>query len=205
MRGDIGGAACVAAVTRAVAGLKLPINLKTLIPLVESMPGCNFMKPGERINLMNGSVVQLRSSDVAGQLVLADALVVLSVGSSSPWLVECIRTPAAAAFTPLDSLWTRVRRAAYHTGDRVVRLPLGNIHRERMVNDEGDHVIGRDDITCATPLFLKKFVHSNEWIHFENDNVMVSCEEETPYLKNGMSGRLTRTLIELIGQLMCSD
>nr|CAD7435901.1 unnamed protein product [Timema monikensis] len=153
MRGDIGGAAGVAAVTRAIAQLKPPINLRTLIPLVENMPGCNSMKPGEKLILMDGSIVQLRRSDVAGQLVLADALyycnhfkprVVLSVGSSSPWLVETIRTQFAVAFTLLDSLWTRVQEAAYHSGDRVVRLPLRKIHRERMFND-GDHVIGSDD------------------------------------------------------------
>nr|CAD7396664.1 unnamed protein product [Timema poppensis] len=214
MRGDIGGAACVAAVTRAVAELKLPINLRTLIPLVENMPGCNAIKPGERLIAMDGSVIQLRSSDVAGQLVLADALnysnhlnprFVLSVGSSSPGIGKSIGTVGAAAFTPLDSLWTRVRGAAIHTGDRAVRLPLWNIHRERMVNYEGDHVIGRDDSSCSTASFLKQFIQSKDWIHFETDNVMVSCQKESPYLKDGMSGRPTRTLIELIAQMTCID
>nr|CAD7429629.1 unnamed protein product [Timema monikensis] len=178
------------------------------------MPGCNAIKPGERLIAMDGSVVQLRSSDVAGQLVLADALhysnhfkprVVLSVDSSSPGIGKSIGTVGAAAFTPLDSLWTRVQGAAIHTGDRSVRLPLWNIHRERMVNYEGDHVIGRDDSSCSTTSFLKQFIHSKDWIHFEMDNVMVSCQKDCPYLRDGMSGRPTRTLIELIAQMTCID
>nr|CAD7399619.1 unnamed protein product [Timema poppensis] len=127
MPGDIGGVA----VTRAVAELKLPINLRMIIPLVENIQGCNFMQPGSRVILMGGSAVHIYGSEVAGQLVLAEAYsnnfkprVVLSVSSSCPCLVQSIRRPAAPAFTPLDSLSTRIRLVVYHTGDRVVRLPL---------------------------------------------------------------------------------
>nr|CAD7413236.1 unnamed protein product [Timema poppensis] len=159
MPGDNGGATCVAAVTHAITELKLLINLRTLIPLAENIPGNNF-KP----------------------------IVVLSVSSSCPKLVQSNSTPAAPAFTLLDSLSTLIRLAVYHSGDRVVRIPLRNLHRERMVNDEGERVIGRDDT-------------SHNWIHFETDSVMFSCQQETPYLRDWLSGRPTRTLIELITQL----
>nr|CAD7194385.1 unnamed protein product [Timema douglasi] len=70
MPGDIGGVA----VTRAIAELKLPINLRMIIPLVENIQGCNFMQPGSRVILMGGSAVHIYGSEVAGQLVLAEAL-----------------------------------------------------------------------------------------------------------------------------------
>ena len=38
MRADIGGAACVTGCLYSAAKLKLPINLKVLIPLCENMP-----------------------------------------------------------------------------------------------------------------------------------------------------------------------
>ena len=39
MRGDMGGAACVTGTLFAAAKLKLPLNLKVLVPLCENMPG----------------------------------------------------------------------------------------------------------------------------------------------------------------------
>lgn len=38
MRGDMGGAACVVAACRAVAGLQLPINIRALVSLVFQLP-----------------------------------------------------------------------------------------------------------------------------------------------------------------------
>lgn len=75
MRGDMGGAACVVAATRAVAGLQLPINVRGLIPLCENMPGCAAMRPGDIVRAMNGKTIEIQTTDCAGRLVLADALV----------------------------------------------------------------------------------------------------------------------------------
>lgn len=75
MRGDMGGAACVVAATRAVAGLQLPINIRGLIPLCENMPGCAAMRPGDIVRAMNGKTIKVQTTDCAGRLVLADALV----------------------------------------------------------------------------------------------------------------------------------
>lgn len=47
MRGDMGGAATVAAATLAIAKLKLPVNLVTVCPLTENMPGPSATKPGD--------------------------------------------------------------------------------------------------------------------------------------------------------------
>lgn len=75
MRGDMAGAACVIAATRAVAGLQLPINIRGLIPLCENMPGCAAMRPGDIVRAMNGKTILIQTSDCAGRLTLADALV----------------------------------------------------------------------------------------------------------------------------------
>nr|CAD7399618.1 unnamed protein product [Timema poppensis] len=65
-----------------------------------------------------------------------------------------------------------------------------------MVNDEGEHVLGRNDTLGSKPF--------HNWIHFKTDSVMFSCKQ-TPYLRDGCSGRPTRTLIELIAQPTCID
>ena len=47
MRGDMGGAATVCATTLALARLKVPINVVTVVPLTENMPGPSATKPGD--------------------------------------------------------------------------------------------------------------------------------------------------------------
>lgn len=47
MRGDMGGAAAVASSTLAIAKLGLAVNVVTLIPLTENMPGPSASKPGD--------------------------------------------------------------------------------------------------------------------------------------------------------------
>lgn len=59
MRGDMGGAACVVAACRAVAGLQLPINVRGLIPLCENMPGCSAMKGGDIVRAMNCKSIKI--------------------------------------------------------------------------------------------------------------------------------------------------
>lgn len=75
VRGDMAGAACVVAATRAVAGLQLPLNIRGLIPLLEAMPGCSAMKPGDIVRAMNGKTITVQTTDCAGRLSMADALV----------------------------------------------------------------------------------------------------------------------------------
>lgn len=59
MRGDMCGAATVVATCRAIASLRLPINIRGLIPLCEHMTGCNAIKPGDVIKAMNGKSIEM--------------------------------------------------------------------------------------------------------------------------------------------------
>ena len=74
MRGDMGGAACMTGCLYSVAQLKLPINLKVLIPLCENMPGGKATKPGDVVVAKNGKTIQVDNTDAEGRLILADAL-----------------------------------------------------------------------------------------------------------------------------------
>lgn len=60
MRGDMCGAAAVVSTCRAIASLRLPINLRGLIPLCEHMIGCNAIKPGDVVKAMNGKSIEVQ-------------------------------------------------------------------------------------------------------------------------------------------------
>lgn len=53
------GAATVVATCRAIASMRLPVNLRGLIPLCEHMIGGNAMKPGDIVKSKNGKSIEI--------------------------------------------------------------------------------------------------------------------------------------------------
>ncbi|KAJ9585778.1 hypothetical protein L9F63_002415 [Diploptera punctata] len=58
---------------------------------------------------------------------------------------------------------------------------------------------------CKCAAFLRNFVPCGEWMHLDAFGVMYSNGLDEPYLRKGMSGRPTRTLVEFISQLVCKS
>lgn len=53
---------------------------------------------------------------------------------------------------------------------------------------------------CTAAAFLKEFVTATHWAHLDIAGVMAN-KDEIPYLRKGMSGRPTRTLVEFAAGL----
>lgn len=219
MRGDMGGAACVVAACRAVAGLQLPINVRGLIPLCEHMPGCAAMRPGDIVKAMNGKTIKIESTDCAGRLVLADALVyaqtfwprfIVDVGTMTMGMWKALGPTASGVFTNSEALWEYMLAASMHTGDRVWRFPLWDhfsvqltAHKSVDVKTHGKGPRRGIGDPCRVAAFLNEFVPCGDWLHLDTQSVMKSTGNEYTYLRPGMSGRPTRTLVEFLSQLVC--
>src|SRR5690606_7732812 len=74
MKFDMCGAASVLGTLRAVAELKLAINLVVVVPATENMPGGRATKPGDIVASMSGQTVEILNTDAEGRLILCDAL-----------------------------------------------------------------------------------------------------------------------------------
>lgn len=53
---------------------------------------------------------------------------------------------------------------------------------------------------CTAAAFLKEFVTAPHWAHLDIAGVMAN-KDEVPYLRKGMAGRPTRTLVEFAARL----
>ncbi|XP_055598019.1 cytosol aminopeptidase-like [Uranotaenia lowii] len=216
MRGDMTGAACVVATCRAIASLKLPVNIRVLIPLSEHMLGCNAMKPGDVIPMKNGKSIEVVDARKEGPLVLVDALLyaetygpkyIVDVSTSSSKVLSAFGQVCSAVYTNSETLWQRIKNAGMHTGDRLWRLPLWNYFTQQIkavehvdVQNVGKGVGGE---SCCQAAFLREFLPCGKWMHIDASNVMLSKGDDYPYLRPGMAGRPTRTLIEFIAQSCC--
>jgi len=54
--------------------------------------------------------------------------------------------------------------------------------------------------SCTAAAFLKEFVEAPHWMHLDIAGVG-GVADNTPYLEKGMSGRPTRTLINLLSRI----
>lgn len=214
MRADMGGAATVCASVITAAALKLPVNIIGLAPLCENMPSGKATKPGDVVKAKNGKTIQVDNTDAEGRLILADALsyghtfkprAMVNVATLTGAMDVALGSAATGVFTNSDWLWEQLHKASVVTGDRVWRMPLFQ-HYSRQVTDSqlADlNNIGkysRSGGACTAAAFLREFVTAPHWAHLDIAGVM-SNKDEVVYLRKGMSGRPTRTLVEFAAGL----
>lgn len=215
MKGDMAGAACVVAVTRAAARLKLPINIRGILPLCELMPNGNSPKFGDVVTNANNKTIKLRLPSREGRLLIADSLVyarnywpmfILDIGTMSKELINFLDGAACACYTNSEELYHYLEVASSETGDRIWRMPLWKFYEDRIkdcqcadIANTGRNFDG-DSANCAA--FLKQFVVDSKWMHLDTYNVGYTKGVDFPYLNRGMTGRPTRTVIELLHQMI---
>ncbi|XP_018099445.1 leucine aminopeptidase 3 L homeolog isoform X3 [Xenopus laevis] len=213
MRADMGGAATICSAIMIAAKLKLPINIIGLAPLCENMPSGGANKPGDVVKAKNGKTIQVDNTDAEGRLILADALcyahsfnprAIVNAATLTGAMDVALGSAAAGVFTNSSWLWTHLQEASVITGDRVWRMPLFEHYSKQVtesaladLNNIGKY---RSGGACTAAAFLKEFVTAPHWAHLDIAGVM-SNKDEVPYLRKGMSGRPTRTLIEFATRL----
>uniref|UniRef100_A0A8C5LRK4 Cytosol aminopeptidase n=1 Tax=Leptobrachium leishanense TaxID=445787 RepID=A0A8C5LRK4_9ANUR len=214
MRADMGGAATVCSAILTAAQLNMPLNIIGLAALCENMPNGRANKPGDVVRAKNGKTIQVDNTDAEGRLLLADALcyahsfnprVIVNAATLTGAMDVALGSAATGVFTNSIWLWTHLQEASAVTGDRVWRMPLFEHYSKQVtesaladLNNVGKY--SRSGGACTAAAFLKEFVTALHWAHLDIAGVM-SNKDEVPYLRKGMSGRPTRTLIELAARL----
>lgn len=180
MKKDMGGAALVLGLAHAIMSLKLPIQLRVLIPAVENSVSGNAMRPLDVLTSRKGISVEVGDTDAEGRLVLADALT--EADSENPDLIIDAATLTGAArvalgvgmpaiFSRKTDTWVALEAASEATADSLWRLPLHQPYRSMLnskvadiSNISGDAYGGA--ITAA--LFLAEFVKKDrDWVHMD--------------------------------------
>lgn len=213
MRGDMAGAAVVISTFKALANLGLPINVKGLIPLGENMPGGSAARPRDIVKTTSGKTILVNSEDFDGNLLLADTLCyaqrfkpkyVISMTTMSKEVKKSFGLKASGVFTANEKLWQLLKTASVHSGDRLWKLPLWHAYEREVVDfscaDLSTLTKYQKGMACCNAALLKQFICQPNWAHIDILGTMYEDGSST-YLRRGMSGRPTRTLIEFLGQM----
>jgi len=180
MKKDMGGAAHVIGIARAVMKLNLPVRLHVMVPAVENAISGDAYHPGDVLISRSGKTVEVEDTDAEGRLILCDAI--SKAVESSPDLVLDFATLTGAArvalgtevpvfFTNDSTIAEKLTAAAHFVNDPVWQLPLHTPYRYLLNSDIADISNCSSSgfggaITAA--LFLNEFVpDTTRWLHFD--------------------------------------
>ncbi len=211
MKGDMAGAAAVLGAMRAIALLKLPVNVIGIASCAENMPDGKAYRPGDVITCMNGKTVEIITTDAEGRLVLADALTyavrnlkaerVVDVATLTGACVIALGHTTTAAVSNNADLMGALTRAAESAGEYVWELPHHDEYKKQIKSDIADlkNSGGRPAGSITAGLFLREFVDVTPWVHL--DIAGTSTTDGAPHIAKGPTGAMVRTFVQLAEQL----
>lgn len=207
MKGDMAGGAAVIAAMKAIAQLKVPLNVTGLVPATENLPSGSAMKPGDVIRILGGKTVEVTSTDAEGRLILADALSYGRQKGLTPLVDLATLTGAchvalgdyySGALGNNKELLDQVVQAGKDAGERHWPLPLDEDYKEQNKSDVADikNSGGRYGGAITGALFVGEFVGDTPWVHLDIAGTARS-EKDYGYIVKGATGVGVRTLVSL--------
>ena len=211
MKGDMAGGATVIAVIKAIAELKLKLNVTGIIPATENLPGGAALKPGDILKAMNGKTIEVVNTDAEGRLILADALSYARKKGLSPLVDVATLTGAChvalgdictGAFTNNQDLVSKVIKAAEEAGEKIWQLPMFEEYKEQNKSDVADikNSGGRWGGAITAAQFLAEFSQDTPWAHLDIAGTSYTTKERA-YLIKGATGVMVRTLVNFAAAL----
>jgi len=164
----------------AIAQSGLPVTVDCWLAIAENHIGPDAFKPGDLVNALNGTTIEVVDTDAEGRMVLADSLTLAS--REKPDLLidyatltgSCIRAIGrgyAGAFSNQPQWFGELISTGEACGERIWPFPLPEDYLAHLSSDVADinqcaNETSTDHIDAA--LFLRKFVEQDtRWIHLD--------------------------------------
>jgi leucyl aminopeptidase len=179
MKGDMGGAACVAGLLLALAGRKASVNAVGVIGLTENMPSGTAQRPGDIITSMSGQTIEVLNTDAEGRLVLADALwyaqerfkprFVVDLATLTGAIIVALGKEYAGLFCNDAKLAAELAAAGEAVGEKVWRMPLAKAYDKLIDSKNADmkNIGGRHGGAITAAQFLQRFIKDTPWAHID--------------------------------------
>jgi leucyl aminopeptidase len=180
MKKDMGGAAHVIGLANLIMSMRLPVQLKVLVPAVENAISANAYRPGDIITTRRGLTVEVGNTDAEGRLILADALaraceykpkLIIDFATLTGAARIAVGTGIAAMFSNNHKFAGLLETFGEQKDDPVFRMPLHQPYLKHIqpsiadLSNTGTSVYG-GAITAA--LFLQQFIEKKTpWAHFD--------------------------------------
>lgn len=213
MKIDMGGAAAVLGVFRALATLKLQVEVHGIAAMVENMPSGTAIRPGDIVKTMSGKTIEILNTDAEGRVTLADSLhygttlkpdLMIDLATLTGACMVALGHDIAGLMTDDDKLANRLEQAASASGEPLWRLPLYAAYADQVKSRHADlKNIGSKGGAGATTagLFLKEFVGETPWAHLDIAGPAYNEKDYQDERSWGASGYGARLLLEFLRKL----
>jgi leucyl aminopeptidase len=178
MKFDMSGGAAVLGAMRAIAELKLPINLVVIVATCENLPSGGAVKPADIVTTMSGQTVEILNTDAEGRLILCDAITysrrfkpaaVVDVATLTGACIVALGNHFSGLMSNDEALADELQSAGVRADDRAWRLPIGEEYVDQLKSNFADiaNVGGREGGACTAASFLWKFAKDLKWAHLD--------------------------------------
>jgi len=212
MKCDMAGAATAISALCAVAALKLPIKVTTVLCLAENRPGNAAVLPGDIFTAKNGKTIMVDNTDAEGRLILTDGLAeagaleathIIDLATLTGAVVRALGPSIAGLFCNDAKFTQTILKAGESVSEKFCALPLEEEYREYLDDPVADMKnVGKSEggaITAA--LFLQEFVPAKTaWSHFDIAGTAFTTST-WKYYKPGGTAWGMKTLVETARKL----
>ncbi len=178
MKYDMSGAASVLGTMKALARMKLPLNVIGLVPSAENMPGGDASRPGDIVTSMSGQTIEILNTDAEGRLILCDALTyaerfdpecVIDVATLTGACVIALGHVATGLFANNDALAGELLNAGQDAWDRAWHMPIWEDYQEQLKSPFADmaNIGGRPAGSITGACFLSRYAKKFAWAHLD--------------------------------------
>lgn len=212
MKKDMGGAAAVLGLASMIMTLKLPLQLRVLIPAVENSVSADAFRPQDILMSRKGLSVEINNTDAEGRLVLADALALAD--EENPDMIISMATLTGAArvavgpdlapfYAQSDTSAQALEAAAREVQDPVWRMPFWDPYESMIepgIADLDNAPKGGFAGSITAALFLRRFVtETQDYLHFDIYGWQPTAAAARP--KGGV-GQATRALLAALPAML---
>jgi len=214
MKHDMCGAAAVVGAISAVAQLKLPVRVITIVAAAENMPSGNAVCPGHILESRAGKTVEISNTDAEGRLVLADALdyvqdmkpdYIIDLATLTGAITVTLGKSCAGLMGNNEDFNKMVGDAAKTSGERIWELPLFDEYFDDLKSEYADMRNSGDTPSHGAAkgaMFLQEFIRKGtKWVHLDIAAVAYGVGFVPYYPKKSSTGYGVRLLVELARQL----
>ncbi|HEV7359275.1 MAG TPA: leucyl aminopeptidase [Steroidobacteraceae bacterium] len=178
MKFDMSGGAAVLGTLRAIAAMKLPINVVAIVAAAENMPSGAAVKPADIVTTMSGQTVEILNTDAEGRLVLCDAITysrrfkpaaVVDVATLTGACIVALGNHLSGLMSNTPALAHELESAGLRADDRAWRMPIGEEYADQLKSNFADiaNIGGREGGACTAASFLGKFAKDLQWAHLD--------------------------------------
>ena len=178
MKFDMSGAGSVLGTLKAVAAMKLPLNVVGVIPATENMPGGNATRPGDIVTSMSGQTIEILNTDAEGRLILCDAMTyaarfspsaVIDIATLTGACVIALGHVASGLFANDEKLAGEILAAGQKSWDRVWQMPAWEDYQDQLKSNFADmaNIGGRPAGSVTAACFLSRFARDYKWAHLD--------------------------------------